>query len=118
MRGYEIHIGSTNGPATARPLLDLATHMDGAISEDGRVMGCYLHGLFDSDPFRRDFLARVRGRDVEGVSYEASVESALDALADHVTAHLDLDRILDRAVTGPASRGEPPRALRAAGRRS
>ena len=35
---------------------------DGAVSADGRIAGCYLHGLFASDAFRRAFLAAARGR--------------------------------------------------------
>lgn len=35
---------------------------DGAISEDGNVMGSYLHGLFDEGPFARTLLNRLRQR--------------------------------------------------------
>ena len=41
---------------------DLAGGPDGAVSADGLVAGCYLHGLFASDPFRRAFLARLGRR--------------------------------------------------------
>jgi adenosylcobyric acid synthase len=52
VQGYEMHLGVTSGPGLARPMLDLDGLSDGAISADGRVMGCYLHGLFSSDSFR------------------------------------------------------------------
>ncbi len=108
--GYEMHMGSSAGPATQRPMLDLATHTDGAISDDGRVMGCYLHGLFDADDFRHAFLARVKQRHCSGVSYEASIESTLDALAVHVETYLDLDAILALASTrvDVTARPSPP----------
>ncbi len=108
--GYEMHMGSSVGPATRRPMLDLATHTDGAISDDGRVMGCYLHGLFDADDFRHAFLARVKQRRFSGISYEAGIESALDALATHLEAHLDLDAILALASTrfDVTARPSPP----------
>ncbi|MBS8271683.1 cobyric acid synthase CobQ, partial [Halomonas litopenaei] len=44
--GYEIHIGQTDGPDCARAWLSLDGRGEGAASPDGRVMGCYLHGLF------------------------------------------------------------------------
>ncbi|HEY1068571.1 MAG TPA: hypothetical protein VGE52_20775, partial [Pirellulales bacterium] len=33
---------------------------DGGASRDGRVWGCYLHGLFANDSFRRAWLASLR----------------------------------------------------------
>ena len=95
--GYEMHMGETTGPDTARPLLSLESGPEGARSGDGRVMGCYLHGLFAADGFRRAFLARLRGRETAGVAYDAMVEQTLDALAAHLEAHLDLVRLLEVA---------------------
>jgi len=96
VRGYEMHIGRSLGPALARPMLDLEGRADGAVSADGRVMGCYLHGLFAADEFRRRFLGRL-GEMGREVAFEAEVEAALDALAAHLEAHLDLDRMLEIA---------------------
>ncbi len=96
VRGYEMHIGRSAGPALARPMLDLDGRADGAVSADGRVMGCYLHGLFAADGFRRRFLGRL-GEMGREVAFEAEVEAALDALAAHLEAHLDLDRLLEIA---------------------
>ena len=62
VHGYEMHMGRTSGPDTARPLLMLDGHPDGAVSRDGRVAGCYLHGLFASDSFRAGFLGGLRFR--------------------------------------------------------
>ena len=95
--GYEMHMGRTTGPDTARPLVTLASGPDGARSGNGRVMGCYLHGLFAADGFRRAFLGRLRGRETTGIAYDALVEQTLDALAAHLEAHLDLDRVLEVA---------------------
>ena len=95
--GYEMHMGRTTGPDTLRPLLDLQSGPDGACARDGRVMGCYLHGLFAADGFRRAFLARLRGRETTGIAYDALVEETLDSLAAHLEAHLDLDRLLEAA---------------------
>ena len=93
VEGYEIHQGRTTGPDTARPMLRLADHPDGAISPDGRVMGAYLHGLFASDAFRHAFLARIRAREASDLAYAARLEAVLDGLAAHLATHLDMARI-------------------------
>ena len=100
VRGYEIHMGRSEGPGRERPMLSLAGAGDGAVGADGRVMGCYLHGLFAADGFRGAFLGRIRARAGEAVAYEARVEGALDALADHLERCLDLDGLL--ALAGAA----------------
>ena len=95
LSGYEIHMGETTGPDTARAWLELGGRPEGAASADGRIMGCYLHGLFAADGFRAWYLARLGA--TSDLSYDASVEDTLDALADHLETHLDLERILDMA---------------------
>jgi adenosylcobyric acid synthase len=93
MQGYEIHIGETNGPDRARPFAFIGDAPDGAISGDGRVQGTYLHGLFASDGFRRAYLERL-GVVASDQRYGVRVEGALDALADHIEAHLDVEGLL------------------------
>ncbi|MFV1849609.1 MAG: cobyric acid synthase [Porticoccaceae bacterium] len=96
--GYEIHMGRTDGPDRARSWLDLEGAPDGAISSDGLVMGCYLHGLFGSDAFRHAFLATISSSDrTANTQFEAGVDAALDELADHLEACLDLDGMLELA---------------------
>jgi adenosylcobyric acid synthase len=90
--GYEIHMGRTDGPDAGRPFARVEGLADGAVSADGRVSGTYLHGLFQSDAFRQVFLGTF-GAGSE-YAYEASVDSALDGLADHLQEHLDVERIL------------------------
>jgi adenosylcobyric acid synthase len=89
---YEIHIGHTEGLDRAHPFAMLNGEPEGAISSDGRVHGSYLHGLFASDAFRKAFLAEL---DIPASDqpYRVRVEDALDALADHIDAHLDVDGI-------------------------
>ncbi len=99
LRGYEMHICRTEGPDRQRPFLRLADgRTDGATSADGRVAGCYLHGLFGNDGFRHAFLAAIRTRQASALAYEAELEAVLDELAGHLGRHLDLDRILEIAV--------------------
>ncbi|WP_432431428.1 cobyric acid synthase [Rhodomicrobium vannielii] len=92
--GYEIHLGRTTGPATGRPWLRIEGEPDGAISPDGRVFGSYVHGLFQSDEFRRAFLARLGAAADGDIHYGALLDATLDSLAAHLEAHLDLDRLL------------------------
>ncbi|MGD1887258.1 MAG: cobyric acid synthase [Cohaesibacteraceae bacterium] len=95
--GYEIHIGDTPSTDGVAPMLSLETGTDGAVSDDGLVMGTYLLGLFASDSFRAAFLQRLGGQG--SVAYQARVESALDGLADHLEAHLDVEGLLAVART-------------------
>ena len=88
-----MHVGDTQGPDCARPLLRFADgRLDGAVSESGLVAGAYVHGLFADDRQRAAWLALL-GTTAE-INYEAAVERTLDALADHCEAHLDCDALL------------------------
>ena len=103
--GYEIHMGRTAlGPA-ARPLFDLRRrggddwHEDGAVSSDGRVLGTYLHGVFDDDHFRAALLNRHREESrPSGPSFRERKEEGYRKLAALLRESLDLPaifRILD-----------------------
>jgi adenosylcobyric acid synthase len=98
LRGYEMHIGRTTGPARRRPFMVFDDGgAEGAQSADGRIAGCYLHGLFASDTFRLAYLSSIRTRVDSGLAYETMVDGVLDRLAAHCAAHLDLPRILEAA---------------------
>lgn len=102
--GYEIHIGRTE---TSTPWLTRVSgdtdhgldrtgdQTDGAQSEDGRIWGCYLHGLFQNDEFRNAWLEQfdVRPSAQHSTSATAATEQSLDRVADAVEAHVDLDRV-------------------------
>jgi adenosylcobyric acid synthase len=91
--GYLMHMGQTTGTDCARPMLafDDGRH-DGAMRADGQVMGCYAHGLFASAGQRAAWLAR-RGIAASGLDHGADVNAALDAIAGHLEAALDIDAI-------------------------
>ena len=98
IEGYEVHMGRTE-VHRAQPLLDLRVASDqpfrpeGAVRADGLVLGTYVHGLFDSAPFRRVFLnglRAVRGWAPLAQSNHGSLDEDLDRLADFVEEHLDL----------------------------
>ncbi|MBL4614654.1 MAG: cobyric acid synthase [Magnetovibrio sp.] len=93
--GYEMHIGLTEGPDRHTPWFHLEDgREEGALSANGQVMGTYLHGVFAADPFRHDFLSRLREGRSGGAAYDQGVEEALDDLADHLERCLDLYGLL------------------------
>jgi adenosylcobyric acid synthase len=95
--GYEMHIGRTIGAGTQRPLVQLDDgRLDGAVSADGRAAGTYLHGFFAGDAQRAAWLARL-GMPASSLAYEALVDETLDALAAHLEAHLDIEKLLSLA---------------------
>ena len=93
--GYEMHLGSTTGPGLERPMLRLRD-LDGCVSADGKVAGCYLHGLFASDRFRRAFVTGL-GAEPGEIDYEDRIEAVIDALADHLEESLDTCALLSAA---------------------
>ena len=95
IEGYEIHLGRSQGGDCVRPVLTIEGRADGATSADGRVEGTYVHGLFTGDSFRKAWLARFGI--ASALAYEARIEMALDALADHLEAHLDIEQLLQIA---------------------
>lgn len=98
VHGYEMHIGRTDGPDRARAaLLLMGQGEDGARSADGRVEGCYVHGLFASDAFRRRFLAGLRPGRASTVAYDQVVEDVLDRWSEHVARAVDTGRLLEIA---------------------
>lgn len=88
--GYEIHSGVSSGPALERAAVQLDDgRIDGALSEDGQVLGTYLHGLFES-PAACEALLRWAGlENTQRVDYHALRERDIERLADLVEAHLD-----------------------------
>ncbi len=97
--GYEIHVGKTLYLEGAEPFAKLINdELDGCISADRRVLGTYLHGIFDHDDFRHQFLTAARS------FYKLAIPSALNPwsqqrkeslnrLADQVSTSLDMHRI-------------------------
>ena len=91
--GYEIHIGRSQGADCARPFAMVDGRPEGATRADGRVVGSYLHGLFHQDAFRAAYLAGL-GIQAAPRQHGAGIEAVLDALADHLEAHLDVPGLL------------------------
>ena len=97
VRGYEIHMGRTDlhdGRPAFRVTDNVGAREDGAVSREFRAWGTYLHGIFDSDAFRQDFLNRLRrykGLPAGGTSsYERLKQEGYDRLAAIVRSSLDM----------------------------
>jgi adenosylcobyric acid synthase len=92
-KGYEMHIGRTTG--SVPPLLTLGDgRPDGAVSADGRIAGCYIHGLFADDRQRQHWLKRI-GAPASTLDYGAGIDATLDALAEHLERHVDCEALLE-----------------------
>ena len=95
--GYEMHMGETTGPDCARPALRFDDgRLDGAVSRDGLVSGVYVHGLFAREEQRAVWLRRLEA-EPSSLRYEAQIDETLDALAEHIADHVDLDQLLELA---------------------
>ena len=80
-----MHVGETRGRTARDRFLRFADgRLDGAISESGQIAGAYVHGLFADDRQRAAWLTALGT--TTGISYEATIEGTLDALADHCEA--------------------------------
>ena len=67
---------------------------DGAISEDGKILGTYLHGIFEA-PEACTVLLRWAGlREPQTIDYRELRERAIERVADSVESHLDMQAIL------------------------
>ncbi|MBI2907871.1 MAG: cobyric acid synthase [Chloroflexi bacterium] len=84
--GYEIHMGRSNG-AEARPAFHvverpdgLTDYPDGATDASSKVVGTYLHGLFDNTAFRQQLLGNLRRR--KGLGPDATSVALGDVVAD------------------------------------
>jgi len=96
--GYEIHAGITTGEALNSPLVYLKTAgglsiTDGAISQDGQVVGTYLHGLFDNEQASSLLLQWAGLSSAKGLDMQGFREQQLDRLADTLAEHMDITQL-------------------------
>ena len=105
--GYEIHIGQTIYLEGARHFAVLSPDSgsarattDGCIGADSRIFGTYLHGLFDDDGFRHQFLSAARAfhhlaPPEQLHPWKQLREESLNRLAREVENALDMETIFD-----------------------
>ncbi len=80
--GYEIHHGRVTGT-----------------TEDGLVTGTMVHGRLEDDAHRAAFLREALGV-TSRASFPAARDARLDRLGDLVEEHLDVDALLELALSG------------------
>ena len=95
--GYEIHRGSSTGPALKQPMLELSGQADGFISADGKIAGTYLHGLFDQPTACQALLQWAGLENAKTLDIEALEQQSLDRLADAVEESIDIGKLLSKA---------------------
>lgn len=100
--GYEIHMGQTerfNGSAllavteqNSRPV----DFLDGCVSDDGRVIGTYMHGLFDEPKILEKWLKQIGLSEfiVPETAGLSARDRQYDLLARHFEAHADVDSLI------------------------
>lgn len=89
--GYEMHIGRTTGPGLERALLQGGG--PSAVTADGRIAGCYVHGLF-SNPEARSALLAEWGATSDGRNHAQTVDGLLTGLAEALDQSLDVEGLL------------------------
>jgi|APSaa5957512622_1039677.scaffolds.fasta_scaffold00932_8 adenosylcobyric acid synthase len=93
--GYEIHMGTSQLMETSHWLSisersgNPVSVNDGAMSEDGKVWGCYIHGLFENHHFRHAWLRSLGWQELEANSSDPFFTS-LDDVADAMEKSLDM----------------------------
>lgn len=103
VKGYEIHCGEssyliprleqTNTPLQLIPESTSVSFADGLQSDDGQILGTYLHGLFDS-PDACQLILRWAGlNDAKAIDINQIREQQLDRLADVLAEHLDMQKL-------------------------
>ena len=87
--GYEIHMGVSAGSALERPAFEIEGRPEGARSDDGQVLGTYLHGLFDHRDACAALLRWAGLHSEHAVDTAALREASLDRIADAAVPLLD-----------------------------
>jgi len=97
VRGYEIHMGLSTGPALQRPAVwlesDHGLRPDGAVSADGQIAATYVHGMFDAPQACSAWLAWAGLEGAVTDDHDARRLQSLDTLADAMAKHMDLDAV-------------------------
>ena len=79
--GYEIHMGTTQGAALSRPAFYIEQRPEGAISEDGQILGTYVHGIFDDAEASKALLGWAGLNSSTTVDIAALREASLERIA-------------------------------------
>ncbi|AQQ09883.1 Cobyric acid synthase [Sedimentisphaera cyanobacteriorum] len=105
--GYEIHMGLTKPVGRGKPVMMLRSRneidvniTDGWQTDNEKVQGVYLHGLFDEPVFRKAYLSLLKPEifnfydEPSSVSLPEFREEQYDLLAKHFQKYADIKKIL------------------------
>lgn len=104
--GYEIHMGVSENLGGCRELIRLSDgRLDALSSEDGSVLGSYLHGIFDTEGFAEAMIRKLmadKGMEYGAWSFdlEAHKKQEYDRLADLVRRSFDMKKIYEILEAG------------------
>ncbi|MCL6592850.1 MAG: cobyric acid synthase CobQ, partial [Alicyclobacillus sp.] len=103
LQGYEIHMGITSFTGPHQPFARVRSagepwQAEGAVAAEGRILGTYLHGLFDNDTWRTRWLNALRRaaglpEQAGGWQLQAVRTAAYDRLAAVLRTHVDIESI-------------------------
>lgn len=107
--GYEIHMGKTILNEDAKPFLvidkklgESVNIIDGAVNNKNNVYGTYIHGIFDSVEFSRNFINKIRKeKGLDDFSkddikvYSDFKNEEYNKLANLLKKNLDIEKIKD-----------------------
>ena len=89
-----------------------------AVSDDGAVFGCYLHGIFTSTDFRRALHQHAQCEHALAISdadwrvgrggYGQRIDEVLDIWASHLEQHCNVEAIFDSLAKGSHSKSTNP----------
>jgi adenosylcobyric acid synthase len=100
--GYEIHMGQTKRHG-GDPLFKVVERngiacedSDGCVSVDNKIMGTYIHGLFENPTVTRWWLKSIGLPDVETATLEGleAKDREYDLLAEHFKSHINVEGLV------------------------
>lgn len=97
--GYQIHHGRVTNTDPDQSWISLASGEPEGTRCD-TILGTTIHGIFESDEFRQQFLTKVAARADKSFTsgktpFVSRRDKQLDRLADHLDLHLDMGNIVN-----------------------
>ena len=91
--GYEIHIGQTEGKDCLKPFSLVNNKKDGAVSQNGLVMGSYIHGMFNNNLFRSFFIKKIFGIN-SNLNYQKKLNDSLNEFSNLIEEETKICELL------------------------
>jgi adenosylcobyric acid synthase len=108
--GYQIRHGRSKTTVNLRPIFEVfqakdrrVKKYDGVMARDRRCWGTYIHGVFDSDAFRRHFIngaRRRKGWKKLPIISNYDVDKEIDKLAHLIRRNVDLISVYKILIKG------------------